>query len=413
MKLILVSSCTLSYEVRKSGCKTFTLSLHEFTIVFAQKLFPLIPLRKRIKRMKKVCLLLSVCTMMFPLILCSSCKRQEKASDIVEQSKEAPSIQKVPPNQQVAEYIRHIFQDKNGNFWFGTNGYGIAHYNGNNVSYYSNAQGFGGQQITGITEDLNKNIWFATDRGIVKYDWSDNKDGNKQFINYPNQQYFGGQRFWSIFADSKGYIWAGAEKGIFRFDGFIWAPFDLPYPEGVSGDFITSRTSWSITEDSHGNIWFSTNGYGAFKYDQPSENEGRESFTQYSEEDGLTDNSVDVILEDSKGNIWFGTRHGGVSQYNHETFTNYTSKNNIGDDEVCIIYEDKAGNIWFSSEGFGVYRYDGTSFTNYGQDEGLGVRAIQDIFEDREGRLWVGGGGGLYRLKGGTFINVTRDGPWE
>ncbi|MEZ4847519.1 MAG: hypothetical protein R3B93_02565 [Bacteroidia bacterium] len=41
-----------------------------------------------------------------------------------------------------------------------------------NVSYFSNAQGFLWLQITGITEDPEKNIWFTTDQGVVKYDWS-------------------------------------------------------------------------------------------------------------------------------------------------------------------------------------------------------------------------------------------------
>ena len=247
----------------------------------------------------------------------------------------------------------------------------------------------------------------------MKYDWSSNNEGGKRFTNYTDWKYFRGQGFWSIFADSKNNIWAGSETGIFLFDGTNWAPFELPYPEKVTGEFITKGTSWSITEDRAGNMWFSTNGFGAFKFD------GR-SFTQYSEKDGLTDNSVDNIMEDSKGNIWFGTRFGGVSRYDGLTFTNYTEKNSIGNNEVCVIYEDKKGNIWFSSEGYGVYRYNGeslpngkASFTNYSQKQGLDVRAVQTIFEDKEGRFWVGGGGGLYRYDGKSFFNVTKNGPWK
>jgi ligand-binding sensor domain-containing protein len=81
--------------------------------------------------------------------------------------------------------------------------------------------------------------------------------------------------------------------------------------------------------------------------------------------------------------------------------------------EVCIIYDDKVGNIWFSSEGFGVHCYNEKSFTNFHKEQGLGVKAVQTIFEDKEGRLWAGGGGGLYRLDGRSFVNVTRNGPWN
>jgi len=281
----------------------------------------------------------------------------------------------------------------------------LGHYDGDRVSYYSIEDGFTGNQVTGIAEGLDKNIWFATDLGIVYFDWSIDSIGGKKFTNNTSHQHFEGERFWSIYSNSNGIIWAGSSSCIYKYDGIGWMSFDLPYPVEGTGSFITKATTWSITEDRHGNMWFGTNGYGAFKFDG-------QSFTQYSEKDGLTDNSVDVIMEDSHGDIWFGTRFGGVSRYDGKTFTNYTANDSIGNDEVCDIYEDSYGDIWLSSEGYGVYRYDGKSFTNYSENEGLGILAVQTIYQDREGRIWVGGGGGLYRFLGGTFFNVTKEGPW-
>ena len=356
--------------------------------------------------------------LLISIVLFSSCGHTDMRTIAKSKTKASPAF--VQTNQQIADYIRNIFQDKNGNLWFGTNGYGVAHYNGDSISYLSVAQGFDGHQITGITEDLDKNIWFATDMGVVKYDLSDNVEGGKRIINYTNILLFEGRRFWSIHADNKGHIWAGSSTGIYRFDGISWEPFELPLDDEATGNFITKATTWSIIEDKAGNMWFSTNGYGAFKYDG-------NSFTQYAEEDGLTDNSVDQILEDSKGNIWFGTRFGGISRYDGENFVNYTHNDSIGNNEVCSIYETRNGDIWFSSEGFGVYRYSQTapplvreSFTNFGQNEGLEVRAVQTIFEDKKGQLWVGGGGGLYRYDPSaeqatdeSFVNIRKNGPWE
>ncbi len=338
--------------------------------------------------------------LLFLTLLPKACTQQEQIAP-------EPTLQQVDNRVDVAfpiaDYIRNIYQDKNGHFWMGTNGYGVAHYNGETVDYYSNAQGFNGQQITGIAEDLHQNIWFSTDQGVVKYERKKNSKEKKQFVNY---SYFGGKRFWSICADKKGTIWAGSEKGIFRYDGHLWLPFDLPYPEEVNGDFITSATAWSIIEDSLGRMWFSTNGYGVYVWD------GKD-FIQYDKDDGLADNSVDVILEDSNGHIWIGTRYGGVSRFDGKTFTTYSQQNgSIGNDEVCAIYEDSKGNVWMSSEGYGVYRYDRITFANYGEADGLGVRAVQTIFEDKDGRIWAGGGGGLFRLEGDRFVEVTTAGPW-
>ena len=341
---------------------------------------------------------------MLTLAFFSSCNGQEKPAVI---NPPALDVNILSSDRQIAEYVRNIYEDKNGHLWFGTNGSGVAHFNGEDVLYFSTTEGFEGYQITGITEDRDHNLWFATDQGVVKCVLSDDPTAQKQFTNYSSRLHFRGEHLWSVFADSKGHIWAGSTNGIFRFNGINWFPFELPYPEDVSGGFISTGTTWSITEDSAGNIWFSTNGFGVYKYDGAS-------FIQYTEEDGLTDNQVDVILEDNKGNIWIGTRFGGISRFDGEQFVNFNqSSGHIGNDEVCALFEDSEGNIWTSSEGFGVYRFDGSSFTNYAQAEGLGVGAVQTIFEDTQGRLWVGGGGGLYQFDGSSFFNVTKDGPWE
>lgn len=343
------------------------------------------------------------------LLLVMSCK-QVPTSAVLHTTLPPTTTEQAAP---IAEYIRNILQDKNGHLWFGTNGLGTAHYDGESISYYSIDQGFDGYQITGMTEDLDNNIWFSTDKGIVKYEWAQDVEGQKKFVNYSEVPLFQGQRFWSIFADSKGIVWAGGVREIYRFDGEQWAAFELPFPEKPTGDFITKGTSWCIIEDNKGNLWFSTNGYGAYKYDG-------KTFTQYSEKERLSDNSVDVILEDRQGHMWFGTRHGGVSRYDGESITPFPMLEGHSNDEVCTLYEDRSGNIWISSEGYGVYKYDGTTLTNYCSEQGLLVRAVQVVFEDKEGRLWVGGGGGLYKYEPELlpsrverFMPVTKEGPWE
>ena len=329
--------------------------------------------------------------------LACSGQSEKNPSEVMQLS----STQIAAPDQQIASYIRNLHQDQKGNFWMGTNSLGVAHFNGNEITYYSVEHGFNGRQVSGITEDVNHNLWFSTNMGVVMYD-----SQTKQFINYTDSVHFEGKRFWSIFADSENNIWAGSASGVYLFSEGKWNEFSLPYPSIYKDDFIGEATTWSITQDRKGNMWFSTNGYGAFMFDG-------ENFTQFTTVNGLADNSVDVITEDQKGNIWLGTRYGGISCYNGLTFINFSQKDSIGNDEVCEVFSDSTGNVWFSSEGYGVYCFDGKRLKNYGTKEGLGVTAVQSIFEDRKGRIWVGGGGGLYRLEGDSFINIKKGGPWD
>lgn len=311
------------------------------------------------------------------------------------------------PDLQVGGYVRRIFEDKKGNLWFGTNGEGIARFNGKELSYFSTFNGLSGSQVTAILEDAGGSIWCATQGGISRF-------GDKGITNYTVNDGLADNWVWSLYQDSKGTIWAGTLGGVCRFDGTKFTQFLLPDTKVVNPqpDLALSRVS-SIAEDKTGTLWFGTDGGGVYSYN------GAE-FTNFTTSDGLCDNNITSILKDRKGNTWFGSMNGGLSRFDGTSFTSFNQKDGIiGNNEVWNIYEDKAGNIWFSSEGFGVYRFDpsaslkagGKAFTNFGEKEGLGIKAVQTIYEDSKGRLWIGGGGGLYRFDGkDTFFNVTREG---
>jgi ligand-binding sensor domain-containing protein len=312
------------------------------------------------------------------------------------------------PARQIGEYVRRIFEDKAGNLWFGTNGEGVARFNGKNLFYYSTFNGLSGSQVTAIMEDDNGNIWCGTQGGISRFEASQKKSAGQgsEITNFTTKEGLADNWVWSLYQDSKGTIWAGTSNGLCRFNGSRFTPFPLPgtMVEHPEPSLSLERVS-SIAEDKSGNLWFGTDGGGVYSFDG-------KNYTNYTKADGLCDNSITSIVQDRKGNIWFGTMNGGLSLFDGTSFSSFTEKNGmIGNNEVWNIYEDKKGNIWFSSEGFGVYRYNGKKLVNFGEKEGLGIKAVQTIYEDSKGRLWIGGGGGLYRFDGrDTFFNVTRDG---
>jgi ligand-binding sensor domain-containing protein len=236
--------------------------------------------------------------------------------------------------------------------------------------------------------------------------------------------------------DKAGSIWVGTHEGVCRYDGNKFNSFSIPV--ATERDFSRGVTSpriiWNMMEDRAGNIWFATNGGGAYRYDG-------KNLTNISKQNGLTNNFVNYILEDKNGDIWFATHHGGLSrydkevfdknikfatqhqglaQYNGKLFPTFTTKEGLCGNEAWTMLEDKTGNLWISTRG-SVCRYDpsaslrtgGKSFTTFTSIDGLTNCCVQSIFEDKAGNLWFGSGAGLFRFNGKSFINITKNGPWQ
>jgi ligand-binding sensor domain-containing protein len=161
-------------------------------------------------------------------------------------------------------------------------------------------------------------------------------------------------------------------------------------------------------EDKDGNLWFGTTGEGVYMYDG-------KSFTQFTEQDGLSSNYVYSILEDKAGNIWFGTQAGlcrydadmNAASRQEKTFTGIpisvshdilypspsTAPTTGSQKEVVSMLQDKTGKLWFGTND-GVYCYNGASFTRFLDNDnilnkhGLHLKRIQSILEDKNGNIW-------------------------
>ena len=119
--------------------------------------------------------------------------------------------------------------------------------------------------------------------------------------------------------------------------------------------------------DQDGNLWFGTTGEGVYRYDG-------NVFTQFTEKDGLSNNSVWSILEDKSGHIWFGTAD-GVSRSEGKTIEIMScasarlsglaeAKPQSGKNAVWNMMQDKSGIIWFGTSE-DLYCYDEKSFSRY------------------------------------------------
>lgn len=363
-------------------------------------------------------------SLLFIVFFINSCKGQVNANppnDKATTSKPSPEIIGTPPplvplhnpyndSGLVSQYIRSIFQDSKGNFWFGPAGQSAVRYDGKTLEYYSKAEFFHGNDsgdidnvnsVHAIAEDKKGNIWFGTYRGAIKYD-------GKTFRSYTEKNGLSNTKVGrkSILMDKSGNIWVGTQGGVFRYipsadstGGQCFSLFHLLPPINVK----------DIMEDKAGNIWFASQDKGVFRYDGKTIN-------NITEKEGLSDNYAGGMAQDKMGNIWF-TMKNGICRYDGKTFTEFTTKDGIGGSEVWGIFIEQSGIIWITARG-STTRFDPSvpisnpkAFTVFTVEDGLNC-CVQSMYQDRSGNMWWGTGQGLYRFDGKRFYQVKQNGPW-
>ena len=85
------------------------------------------------------------------------------------------------------------------------------------------------------------------------------------------------------------------------------------------------------------------------------------SFTHYSTEDGLSQNTVMDILQDHRGNMWF-TTWDGLNKFDGYTFKVYKARPDnhveLVNNRVDYMYNDSYGCLWLQAYDDRVFRFN-------------------------------------------------------
>ena len=361
------------------------------------------------KKLKLIKTNLAVITLL--LIFLTSCKVQIQNNNATNKYAKSnltlqPKSFSAIPNS-IDKNIRSIFQDKNGNYWFGTNGAGVYRFDSKTLTQFTMKDGLADNQVINIQEDDLGNIWFGAGTfGISKFDGEKFTILNNT-VNITN----GKETYWK---SSNNDLWFYAGGGVFKYSNssLDYLPFDPSSSSAQTNTpFLLSRYGvYSILKDKKGNVWFGTQAEGVCRYDG-------KTLTWFKEK-GLSGPAVLALFEDSKGNLWFGNNGTGLFRYDGKTLTNFTEEKVLinvdfrafekpGFGTLARIYsinEDNNGNIWIGTVDAGVWKYDGNKLTNYTTKDGLTSNAVNTIYKDKKGELWFGTDGhGICRYNGTTF----------
>lgn len=122
---------------------------------------------------------------------------------------------------------------------------------------------------------------------------------------------------------------------------------------------------------------------------------------------GFVDDVVTAIRVMSNGDVWIGSDF-GAAHYNGTSWTTYTETDGLGDDRIKTIAELQNGDIAFgTNDGFSTF--DGTDWLSFGTGDGLPFGGVTSITQNPSGVLYLGTALGGVQISDGGFTEITED----
>jgi ligand-binding sensor domain-containing protein len=177
-----------------------------------------------------------------------------------------------PPNLSNPFDIYSIYKDRRGNIWFGTNPVGVCRYDGKSfewiteedVTEFRNNEGANG--VRSIVEDKNGDFWFNTENRYSVYDSITTLKSNKFYTRHESigsldgKNTSGLKEYLSIAKDNNNDLWLVTYRdGVWKYDGMKITHYAVQ-------DNSKDITLLSIYKDSNGDLWLGTSENGAYKF---------------------------------------------------------------------------------------------------------------------------------------------------
>lgn len=206
----------------------------------------------------------------------------------------------------------------------------------------------------------------------------------------------------SVFAiaqDESGYMWFGTRDGLNKYDGYRFKVY-RNNPSKLTS--LVSNDVRSLYYDAFSrSLWVGTLD-GLSRYD-----EAKDAFVNYTNDKGLSSNSIRCILRDSKHRLWVGTAN-GLNLYDVKKNSFTPVLQNVityPNQDITSIFEDREGIIWIGTLD-GLYKLNQQKEGNfiaqkilYKENANLPLLDdhIKAILEDQYHNLWIGTEeGGVY-----------------
>ncbi|MBC8755905.1 histidine kinase [Kordia sp. YSTF-M3] len=293
--------------------------------------------------------------------------------------------------------VNAVTQDAAGYLWVGTQGGGIARFDGISFKVYTEKNGLGSNYIQSLLfqknslfigtrqglsvrikntfknyttprvydmEMVNDKVFLATRKGIYAYNTVDepkrvdcNASINSTQIN-------------AILFDGTSF-WIASRNGLWKTDRLSNTG---KFIKMLNGDFK------SLVQYKEKIIAASfTDGIFLFE-------KGKESFQIVSEVKQI--NSINLI---NASELWINTTNAGIKRVNLEdnlVEKSITKRNGLSVYNIRIAYKDRQNNVWIGSSGGGLFKFEKNNFRHYTKNNGLTANRIYAVHH-LENTLWL------------------------
>jgi len=304
-----------------------------------------------------------------------------------------------------------------GSVWFGKYKKSISRYNGETVQTFDEYNGHPSKSFTSLAFEPDGTAWIGAN-DLYRF-----KEGTLQPIipsDGPKSSYSV-----SLVIDGDGAVWVGTSQGVSRtLKGKTWTHFSftsnlfeyiIAYSLATAPDgSVVCGIRSSLPDDTttfwryNSMEWSKINTFGRFKNSRQVNScaigpdgalwigtpEGLECFknetwTLFTEADGLADNAIGPTAIEENGVVWAGTGESGVSKFDGVSWVTFTEADGLANNEITSIAVGLENTIWVGTHG-GVSCYDGNTWTSFTKDDGLPGNVVNTVAIGPNGDVWIG-----------------------
>ncbi|TAK66876.1 MAG: hypothetical protein EPO24_01035 [Bacteroidetes bacterium] len=313
------------------------------------------------------------------------------------------------PGALSSNFILALYVDRSNLLWIGTYGMGVDKFNLSNPKfqlyrYYPGAKNsLCTESIRGLYEDDDNILWMGGYNHLNSFDRGG--DGCKVIKVPPTNVY-------AVEADplSGGNIlWLGTEGGgLIRYDK-INRSYTVYDHQPDDTNSISSNWVNSLYAEHDGTLWAGTSSGVVERITPlPSGKLAIKHYLLFQQDSGTARIWVNDIAKDTFGILWIGTQGKGLYSMDPRSPTgnikSYLSEpgnpKRLGSDRVKVIYEDTRGTLWVGTDGAGLHRYmrESNAFQRFTEYDGLPNNVIYGILEDERGNLWLSTNKGISKF---------------